>query len=243
MSILSHLFSPTPAVAQVVAQRYTLVRPLGLYTMALEVGAHRVMSRMVIKTCLKLALWLPIGWITWKLTDEVFNWSGAARSITRVVFSWFPNVKRSRYEVEADQMLTESDEPLEAICDEVVDAQGEVKERKARVHYKYARRVVELIKIQFPVVGLRRTTSDYMTIHHAVVRIMTKDKLLPSQIARLAPLATGMVFVPSTSEEVAQSVVQSSVVEERTTRYNATTIDHWVDWWLGYGRRVRYTRD
>lgn len=194
------------------------------------------------KSCLKLAMLLPVGWIVWKLTDKMFDWSGLARCIVRRVGSWFPNVKRSRHEGVAQELLVEEDVHLADVCDETMDQNGDVVRRKCRSRMKYVKRVVESIKVKYPMVGLQKTTSDYLTVHHHVVRIMTEHGLVPSHIARLAPIAVGMVFVPSASEVEAQSIVQTLAVEERIADYNATTIDHWLDVWLGYGRRVTYKR-
>lgn len=142
----------------------------------------------------------------------------------------------------ASDLLVEEDSDLSNICVETKDQGGKVTERKSRHQMKYAKHVVELMKIKFPVVGLKRTTADYMTLHHNVVSIMTAHKLVDSHIARLAPIVVGLLFVPSTAEVTAQNIVQTLVVEERQREYEATTIDHWMDVWLGYGRRVRYTR-
>lgn len=172
----------------------------------------------------------------------IWRW-GLVRAVQRRFRKWGPNaVVDGPKEVSAPGLIQEPDQDLSQTTDDILDSSSVVVGRKVRHKRGYCKLVAEELKIKFPYVGLKRTTADYMTVHHCAVQVMTAHKMVPSHIARMAPLVVALVFIPSEAEVEAQLLSQTGAVEDRVLDYQATTIDHWLDILTGGGRRVRFVR-
>jgi hypothetical protein len=172
--------------------------------------------------------------------------SGLYTSLARRFKLSLPNiVKGEQVENGAKSYLQSNDDELDDVTYQLPDPIiPNTLVRKPRQQHKarYCRMVADELKLKFPYVGLKRTTSDYLAVHHGAVAIMTDHKVVKSHISKLVPLIVAMVFVPSESELEGKLWSQTRDVEDFTNAYATTSVDHWSDWWFGIGRRTTFTR-
>lgn len=89
----------------------------------------------------------------------------------------------------------------------------------------YIRKLVDQLKIQFPYMGLRRTEANYRVVYRAAVAAMEHHGLRDTHIARFAPVATAMVFVPSDSEIFARRLEQTVAVQTQVREFDTELVD------------------